>query len=42
MVNLVGGKAGPLTEKDYGDVFIVKFSDKSSQAKTHLKVTLND
>jgi broad specificity phosphatase PhoE len=42
MVNLVGGKAEPLTEKDYGDVFIVKFSDKKSEAKSHLKVTLND
>ena len=42
LVNLVGGEAKPLTEKDYGDVFIVKFSNKESKAKTHLKVTLSD
>lgn len=40
MVNLVGGDAKPLTDKDYGDVFIVKFTGKEVPAKSHLKITL--
>ena len=47
IVNLVGGKAEPLSESDYGDVFIVKFATKEEgntdvTLKGHLKVTLND